>query len=146
MRAVYGLHGQEMVSWITHLQHAIFKNIWFVGVLDEKLDEFNRKIFSIQLDGNKAANELPAIVDQIITMCEFTTNGKSKRCFINHTINPYGYPAKDRSGALDMIEEADLGKLMKKIESKILSKSKSEPTISKNESNNQKNNNNNNEV
>ncbi len=119
LRAVYGLHGQEMISWITHLQHIRLKNIWFVGILDEKLDEFNRKIFSMQIDGSKTASELPAIVDQLITMAEIQDqNGKSQRAFINHTINPYGYPAKDRSGALNIIEEPDLGKLMQKIMNK----------------------------
>jgi len=121
LRSVYGLHGQEMISWLTHLQHTRGKNIWFVGILDEKLDEFNRKIYSPQIDGNKAINELPAIVDQVITMAEIKgdrntiSNLTSCRAFINHTINPYFYPAKDRSGRLDMLEEAHLGKLMQKI-------------------------------
>jgi hypothetical protein len=119
LRSTYGLHGQEMISWITHLQHIRGKNIWFVGILDEKLDELNRKIFSIQIDGSKTANELPAIVDQLITMAEVKTkDGTSTRVFVNHTINPYGYPAKDRSGSLELMEEPHLGKLMEKIKSK----------------------------
>ena len=32
-----------------------------------------------------------------------------------HTLNPWGYLAKDRSGRLDMIEPPDLGRLMAKI-------------------------------
>ncbi|MDO8284896.1 MAG: hypothetical protein Q7T69_07815, partial [Rhodoferax sp.] len=32
-----------------------------------------------------------------------------------HTLNSWGYPAKDRSGRLDAIEEPNLGRLMKKI-------------------------------
>jgi len=31
------------------------------------------------------------------------------------TLNQWGYPAKDRSGRLDAIEEPDLGRLMRKI-------------------------------
>jgi hypothetical protein len=31
------------------------------------------------------------------------------------TINPYGYPAKDRSGRLDTFEKPHLGRLMTKI-------------------------------
>ncbi|MDA9163542.1 ATP-binding protein [Rickettsiaceae bacterium] len=125
MRATYGLHGQEMISWITHLQHIRAKNIWFVGILDEKLDDFNRTIFSMQVDGAKTGNELPAIVDQLITMAEIKTkDGASSRAFVNHTINPYGYPAKDRSGALELIEEPHLGKLTQKIKSKSNNKNK----------------------
>jgi hypothetical protein len=38
--------GQEMIAWLTHLQHTRGKNVWFVGILDEKLDDFNRRVFS----------------------------------------------------------------------------------------------------
>jgi len=118
MRAAYGLHGQEMIAWLTHLQHTRGKNVWFVGILEERLDEFNRKNFALQIDGSKTANELPGIVDQVITLAEIKqADGTSFRAFINHTSNPYGYPAKDRSGKLEMIEPPDLGKLMEKIKS-----------------------------
>lgn len=116
LRAVYGLQAQEMLGWLTHLQHVRNKNIWFVGILDEKLDEFNRKVYTPQIEGSKTGLEIPGIVDQVITMAEISDGEKPPyRAFINHTINPYGYPAKDRSGKLAMIEEAHLGKLMEKI-------------------------------
>jgi hypothetical protein len=37
------------------------------------------------------------------------------RAFVCHTLNTWGYPAKDRSGRLDAIEEPHLGRLMEKI-------------------------------
>ena len=115
-RGAYGLHGQEMIAWLTHLQHTRNKNIWFVGILDEKIDDFNRKVFAPQIDGSKTALELPGIVDQVITLAELQSDdGQSYRAFINHTLNPFGYPAKDRSGRLDVIEEPHLGRLMTKI-------------------------------
>lgn len=115
-RGAYGLHGQEMISWLTHLQHTRNKNIWFVGILDEKVDDYNRKVFTPQIDGSKAPLELPGIVDQIITMVELhAEDGTPFRAFVTHKLNPYGFPAKDRSGRLDMIEEPHLGKLMEKI-------------------------------
>ncbi|WP_375331660.1 ATP-binding protein [Candidatus Tisiphia endosymbiont of Temnostethus pusillus] len=118
MRSAYGLHGQEMISWLTTLQHSRSKNVWLVGILEEKFDDLNRKNFALQIDGSKTANELPGIVDQVITMAELKAQDNSTyRAFINHTNNPYGYPAKDRSGKLAMIEPADLGKLMEKIKS-----------------------------
>lgn len=52
-RGAYGLHGQEMIAWLTHLQHTRNKNIWFVGILDEKIDDFNRKVFAPQIDVQK---------------------------------------------------------------------------------------------
>lgn len=115
-RGAYGLHGQEMIAWLTHLQHARGKNIWFVGILDEKLDDFNRRYFQPQIEGSKTGLELPGIVDQVITMAELKAENETPyRAFICHTLNPYGFPAKDRSGRLDMVEEPHLGRLMEKI-------------------------------
>ena len=59
VRGAYGLHGREMIGWLTHLQHTRAKNVWFVGILDEKLDDFNRKVFQPQIDGSKTGLELP---------------------------------------------------------------------------------------
>lgn len=116
LRNAYGLHGQEMINWLAHLQHVRDKNVWFVGRLEEKLDDFNRIIYAPIIDGNKPANELLGIVDEVITMADFKDDsGTPYRAFITHTLNTYGYPAKDRSGKLDVLEEPHLGKLMKKI-------------------------------
>ena len=35
-RGAYGLHGQQMICWLTQLQHTKGKNVWFVGLLDIK--------------------------------------------------------------------------------------------------------------
>jgi len=116
VRGAYGLHGREMIGWLTHLQHTRAKNIWFVGILDEKLDDFNRKVFSLQIDGSKTGLELPGIVDEVITMAELSgDDGEPYRAFVCQTINPWGFPAKDRSGRLAQVEEPHLGRLMEKI-------------------------------
>jgi len=116
MRGAYGLMGQEMVNWLTQLQHARNKNVWVVGILDKKSDDFNRVYYEIQIDGSKTGLELPGIFDQIITMAEIPQqDGSTFRAFVNHTLNPYGYPAKDRSGRLELLEEPHLGRLMEKI-------------------------------
>ena len=115
-RGAYGLMGQEMIAWLTHLQHTRNKNVWFVGILDEKLDDFNRRVFSLQIDGSKTGLELPGIVDEVVTLAEMKADdGTPYRAFVCHTLNPWGFPAKDRSGRLDLIEEPHLGRLMEKI-------------------------------
>lgn len=115
-RGAYGLMGQEMIAWLTHLQHTRGKNVWFVGILDEKLDDFNRRTFSLQIDGSKTGLELPGIVDVVLTLADIKSDdGTSYRAFVCHTLNPWNYPAKDRSGRLDMIEEPHLGRLMTKM-------------------------------
>ncbi|MFQ5510069.1 MAG: ATP-binding protein [Leptospirillia bacterium] len=118
MRGAYGLMGQEMIGWLTHLQHTRRKNVWFVGILDEKLDDFNRRVFSLQIEGSKTGLELPGIVDEVITLAELKDDdGATYRAFVCQTLNPWGYPAKDRSGRLDLVEEPNLQKLMEKIQS-----------------------------
>lgn len=114
-RGAYDLHDQEMIAWLTHLQHIRGKNIWFVGIFDEKIDDFNRRFFQPQIEGSKTASELPSIVDQVIAMTEMTSpEGKSFRVFICHIINDDGYLATDCSGRLDLMEEPHLGRLMNK--------------------------------
>jgi hypothetical protein len=105
-----------MIKWLTHLQHTRDKNIWFVGILDEKIDEYNRVQHSLQIEGAKTGLELPGIVDEVITMAEVPMSEEvTARALVCRTINPYNLPAKDRSGRLDVIEEPHLGRLMAKI-------------------------------
>ena len=116
LRATYGLLGQEMIGWLTHLQHTPRKNIWLVGLLDKRLDDFGKPYFSMQIEGSKTGLELPGIVDEVITLTELRPEkGEPFRAFICTTINDFGLPAKDRSGRLSMIEPAHLGRLMAKI-------------------------------
>lgn len=115
MRGAYGLLGRELIAWADQLQHIPDRNIWMVGGLDEKEDEFGRKFWKPLIDGNAGANGLPYVVDQVITMAEFKTeDGRPYRAFVCGP-NQWGYPAGDRSGRLDVIEEPHLGRLMEKI-------------------------------
>jgi len=116
MLGTYGLHGQEMISWLTQLQHTKGKNIWFVGLLDKKIDDFNRVQWTPQIEGAKTGLELPGIVDEVISMVEMTSeDGVAYRAFVCQTPNQWGYPAGDRSGTLNVIEKPHLGELMEKI-------------------------------
>jgi AAA domain len=115
-RAAYGLHGRQMVHWLQQLQHAREKNVVFVAVLEKVVDEFNRFIeWRPQLEGGKTGRELPAIVDQVVTM-QFVDfgDGKPVRAFVC-TPNVWNYPAKDRSGRLEQLEPPDLGALIEKL-------------------------------
>lgn len=115
LRGAYGLLGTEMISALTHLQHARGKHVIFVAILDEITDDFNRKVFVPQIDGAKTSLQLPGIVDEVITLAEIKPDeGEAYRAFVCHTVNPWGYPAKDRSGRLDPIEPPHLGRLIAK--------------------------------
>ena len=114
-RSAYGLLGTEMIGALTHLQHTRDKHIVLVAILDERFDEFNRRIYVPQLEGAKTASELPGIVDEVVTLSEIRADdGTAFRAFVAHTLNPYGYPAKDRSGRLDLIEPPNLRALIQK--------------------------------
>lgn len=115
-RGAYGLLGQEMVAWATQLQHVKDKSIWLVGILQETEDDIGRKSWGFQVEGGKTMRELPGIVDQVISMVEMDFGDRGNhRAFVCQTLNQWKYPAKDRSGRLDVIEEPHLGKLMDKI-------------------------------
>jgi hypothetical protein len=114
--AAYALLANEMLAWITQFQHTQDKDIIIVGLLEQKVDDFNRTTWVPQIEGSKTAAELPAILDEVITMIPTKKeNGVIERQFICQTLNPNAYPAKDRSGKLNMTEEAHLGKLLRKI-------------------------------
>jgi hypothetical protein len=112
----YGLMGREMINFLTHLQHARGKNVIFVGILENLKDEFNTNHWQLQIDGSKTGKELPGIVDEILTMnfVDFG-DGQMVRAFICTQPNAWGYPAKDRSGRLEQIEEPNLGKILEKL-------------------------------
>ena len=114
-RAAYGMHGREMMAWLTHLQHIREKNVIFVGILDEITDDYGRKQYALQIEGGKTGRELPGIVDEVITMAVLGGDNGPFRAFVCGALNEWGYPAKDRSGRLDTLEEPHLGKLMEKM-------------------------------
>lgn len=114
-RGAYGLLGTEMIAALTHLQHVRDKHVIYVAILEEKLDDFSHRFFSLQLEGSKTGTELPGVLDEVLTLTFLKTDeGTSYRAFVTHTDNAWGYPAKDRSGRLDAIEAPDLGKLIAK--------------------------------
>ena len=124
VRGAYGLLGREVIQALKHLQHAPGKTVIFVGVLEKVTDEFNVITWQPQMEGSKAGRELPGIVDQVISMHLFSRDAEgafvldekaAERRLVCRAGNPFGLPAKDRSGRLDLTEPPDLGALLAKI-------------------------------
>lgn len=124
VRGAYGLLAREVIALLKHLQHAPGKTVIFVGVLERIVDEFNREHWQPQMEGGKTARELPAIVDQVISMSLFEPDGNGwrhepasgqVRRLVCRAGNRFALPAKDRSGQLDETEAPDLGALLAKI-------------------------------
>lgn len=123
-RGAYGLLAREVIALLKHLQHAPGRTVIFVGILEKVTDDFNRVTWQPQMEGGKAARELPGIVDQVLTLSLFDRDGDgwrhapdtgAERSFVCRAGNPFSLPAKDRSGRLDMTEPPDLGSLLAKI-------------------------------
>lgn len=115
IRGAYGLLGAEMIGALTHLQHVRDKHVIYVCILEEKTDDFNRRVYQLQLEGAKTALELPGVLDEVITLAILKADdGTPYRAFVTGADNPWRYPSKDRSGRLDPIEEPHLGKLIAK--------------------------------
>jgi hypothetical protein len=115
-RGAYGLHAREMIAWLNQLQHARGMSVIFVGILEKMVDDLNVPSWQLQCEGAKTSRELPGIVDQIVTM-QFIDfgDGNPVRAFVCTSPNPWGFPAKDRAGRLEQIEEPHLGKLIAKL-------------------------------
>ena len=125
VRGAYGLLGREVIQALKHLQHARGKTVIFVGVLEKITDEYGGSSWVPQMEGTKAGRELPGIVDQVLSMQLFgkdaegawTLDEKSTdRRLVCQSGNPWGLPAKDRSGRLDVTEPPDLATLLAKID------------------------------
>ncbi len=123
-RGASGLLAREVIGLLKHLQHAQAKTVIFVGILEKVTDEFSRAVWQPQMEGGKAGRELPGIVDQVISMSFFSAEGDGwrhepergeTRRLVCRAGNPFGLPAKDRSGRLDVTEPPDLGALLSKI-------------------------------
>jgi hypothetical protein len=116
LRQIYGLHARDMIAWLNQLQHARGCSVIFVAVLEKNTDELNVSSWQPQIEGSKTGRELPAIVDEIVTMTwvDFGDR-KPVRAFVCTNPNPWGYPAKDRSGRLEQIEPPNLGTLLTKL-------------------------------
>ena len=113
---MYGLHARSMLGWLGQLQHMRERAVALVAVLEKHVDEFNIATWQPQIEGTKTGRELPAIVDEIITM-QWIDFGDRKplRAFVCTNPNPFGYPAKDRSGRLEQLEPPNLGALLEKL-------------------------------
>jgi AAA domain-containing protein len=116
LRAIYGLHARTMIAWLNQLQHARGRTVVFVAVLERNVDDFNIATWQPQIEGGKTGRELPAIVDQIVTMnwIDFGDR-KPVRTFVCTNPNAWNFPGKDRSARLTELEPPDLGALIEKL-------------------------------
>ena len=117
LRAIYGLHARGLIGWLGQLQHARERTVVLVAVLERHVDDLTKiSTWEPQIEGAKTGRELPAIVDEIVTM-QWVDFGDRRplRAFVCTNPNPFGYPAKDRSGRLEQLEPPNLSALIEKL-------------------------------
>ena len=113
-RQAYG----EVIEKMTSLLRA-FRDLRDVGVYvtaKEGLvkDEVTGKTYvGIAMPGTKLGDAIPYLFDEVFRLSVVTTDGESTR--VLQTTADGRVTAKDRSGALDKMEPADLGAIVEKI-------------------------------
>jgi hypothetical protein len=116
LRSAYGLLAREFLLMLRHLQSARGSNVFLIGAMERVTDDYGRTENRLQMEGQRVGREIGGIVDIVITMQSIDFgDGKPIRAFVCTSPNPWGYPAKDRSGKLQQIEKPDLGALIAKI-------------------------------
>lgn len=125
LRGAYGELARKVIDLLKRFQHAPMVNIFFLGILEEYTDEWGKKHWQMQLEGQRVPRELAGIVDNIFTMSyfDYTDAGwvhnpplGAQRAFCCYGENPWGLPGKNRSnGVLDLIEPADLTHIIGKL-------------------------------
>lgn len=89
-------------------------NVVFVALETEDKDEINRRIFQPAIAGKGLKEKLPSYFDEVFYLRSIQEeNNTDRRVFYTQPINEY--PAKDRSGKLEPIEEPNLMKIKNKI-------------------------------
>ena len=53
LRAIYGAHARNMLSWLNQLQHARERTVIFVAVLEKNIDELNVTTWQPQIRGQQ---------------------------------------------------------------------------------------------
>jgi AAA domain len=128
---LYGDLGSEMVKWMSHWQKNSKVNVFFLCLLNKGTikyskgnTEYEELKYSLQLEGEKASKELVGIFDQILTMAPLLSKrgeplkndkGQTYRGLYTDKYNDFGYPCRDRTGALKPIDAPHLGRILEKI-------------------------------
>jgi AAA domain len=117
VRSAYGLCAREFLLALHHLQSARSLNVVLTGALESLTDEYGRLGHRLQAEGQRVPREIAGIVDIVVTMhwLEFNDGKPARRGFVCTSPNPWHYPAKDRSGRLEMLEPPDLGALIRTV-------------------------------
>jgi phage nucleotide-binding protein len=113
-RAAYGAMQEQMADVIRAFRDLPGKHIYMSAKLEKTQDEMGRVLYAPSMPGNKTGQSLPYFFDEVLALrVEKDAEGYTRRALM--TDGDGLWLAKDRSGKLEVWEDADLGEIIKKI-------------------------------
>jgi phage nucleotide-binding protein len=113
-RAAYGAMQEQMADIIRGFRDLPGKHVYMSAKLEKTQDEMGRVLYAPSMPGNKTGQSLPYFFDEVLALrVEKDSEGNTRRVLM--TDGDGLWLAKDRSGKLEVWEDADLGDIIKKI-------------------------------
>jgi hypothetical protein len=112
-RAAYGAMQEQMADIIRGFRDLPL-HVYMSAKLEKTQDEMGRVLYAPSMPGNKTGQSLPYFFDEVLALrVEKDSEGNTRRALL--TDGDGLWLAKDRSGKLEVWEDADLGEIIKKI-------------------------------
>ena len=113
-RAAYGAMQEQMADIIRAFRDLPGKHVYMSAKLGKTQDEMGRVLYAPSMPGNKTGQSLPYFFDEVLALrVEKDVEGNTRRALM--TDGDGLWLAKDRSGKLEVWEDADLGDIIRKI-------------------------------
>jgi hypothetical protein len=113
-RAAYGAMQEQMADIIRGFRDLPGKHVYMSAKLEKTQDEMGRVLYAPSMPGNKTGQSLPYFFDEVLALrVEKDAEGYTRRALM--TDGDGLWLAKDRSGKLEVWEDADLGEIIRKI-------------------------------
>tara|TARA_Y100000361_G_scaffold95865_1_gene85810 strand:- start:1608 stop:2270 length:663 start_codon:yes stop_codon:yes gene_type:complete len=112
-RKAYGELQDQMTSLMRSFRD-LPRNVYMSAKCERVQDDSGALMFQPSMPGNKLAQQIPYLFDEVFALrVHKNEDGKISRAL--QTASDGTYTAKDRSGALETYESADLGAIYRKI-------------------------------
>lgn len=113
-RAAYGEMAVQVLELMRAFRDIKQKHIYFSAKCEKQQDETGRILYSPSMPGNKLAQQIPYLVDEVLALrVEKDAEGNTQRALMCDSDGLW--LAKDRSGKLDTWEAPDLSAIINKI-------------------------------
>lgn len=113
--ALWGEYADAMGSMIRAFRDLTPYNVLFTCLDDCDIDDRKRRSFSPMMSGNATKKILTSFFDLVFFYRSDVAKDDGSTCRMLLTQPMDGYPAKDRSGKLEMLETPDLANIKNKI-------------------------------